>query len=318
MTLRAAIDQYIAFRQAQGAHFTSQANALRHYSRSVGDDLDCDSVTDSQASTFLEQGGRPGSNNRAWKHSMLAGFYGYACARGLATRSPLPTERPKRVPPAPPHVYSHDELRRLLAATETYRNRANQLETQTFRTLILLLYGTGLRPGEAFRLTQSDVHLSDALLTVRATKCYKSRLVPVGPQLMPVLRQYTAWRKAQGADLQGHAPFLSNRDGTPLVHRTVCCAFARLRQAAGVCREADARYQPRLQDLRHSFATRRLAAWYRDGADAQRLLPLLSTYLGHASVAATQVYLTMTPELLHEASLRFERYADGATGDCHD
>jgi site-specific recombinase XerD len=78
-----------------------------------------------------------------------------------------------------------------------------------------------------------------------------------------------------------------------------------------VHRNDGARYQPRLHDLRHSFAVHRLVSWYRQGADVQRLLPQLSTYLGHVHVASTQHYLTMTPELLQEASLRFELYAMG-------
>jgi hypothetical protein len=45
------------------------------------------------------------------------------------------------------------------------------------------------------------------------------------------------------------------------------------------------------------------------GTDVQRLLPQLATYLGHVHLAATQRYLTMTPELLQEACQRFERYA---------
>ena len=74
-------------------------------------------------------------------------------------------------------------------------------------------------------------------------------------------------------------------------------------------RRDGARYQPRLHDVRHTFAVNRLTTWYRDGADVQTLLPQLSTYLGHVNVAATQVYLTMTPELLRVACVRFERYA---------
>ena len=70
--------------------------------------------------------------------------------------------------------------------------------------------------------------------------------------------------------------------------------------------------------LGHSFAVHRLTAWYRQGADVQRMLPLLSTYLGHASVAGTQVHLTMTPELLGEAALRFERYVQTGTGGGDD
>ena len=54
----------------------------------------------------------------------------------------------------------------------------------------------------------------------------------------------------------------------------------------------------------------RLVTWYREGVDVQACLPLLSSYLGHVNVSGTQTYLTMTPELLAEASKRFERYAD--------
>jgi integrase/recombinase XerD len=78
-----------------------------------------------------------------------------------------------------------------------------------------------------------------------------------------------------------------------------------------VRRSDEARYQPRLHDLRHTFAVHRLTAWYRQGADVQRLLYHLSVYLGPAHLAATQVYLTMTAELLHQAGTRFERYALG-------
>jgi integrase len=70
-----------------------------------------------------------------------------------------------------------------------------------------------------------------------------------------------------------------------------------------------ATYQPRIHDLRHTFAVHRLIAWYREGAEVQRLLPYLSDYLGHAYLAATSVYLSMTPELLAEASKRFEQHA---------
>jgi len=91
-------------------------------------------------------------------------------------------------------------------------------------------------------------------------------------------------------------------------------AFVRLRAITGVARKDGTRYQPRLHDLRYAMAVHRLVAWYREGADVQRLLPQLATYLGHVDVAATQRYLTMTPELLLEASRRFERYAQPGVG----
>ena len=138
--------------------------------------------------------------------------------------------------------------------------------------------------------------------------------MPLGPQLTRVVREYAGRRREAGASPAGEAAFLVNRDGTPLAARTVGDAFRRLRRAAGVAGAEGAPRQPRLHDLRHAFAVHRLTAWYRQGEDVQRMLPLLSTYLGHSSVAATQVYLTLTPELSEEAALRYERYAEGRQG----
>jgi len=75
-------------------------------------------------------------------------------------------------------------------------------------------------------------------------------------------------------------------------------------------RQDGAYFQPRLHDLRHTFAVHRLVAWYRQGADVQLLLPKLSTHLGHIGLAETQHYLTMTPDLLREAGQRFETYVN--------
>jgi len=99
------------------------------------------------------------------------------------------------------------------------------------------------------------------------------------------------------------------RTGKPLSYGSVRGAFAHLRRRAGVRRPPGDRWQPRIHDLRATFAVHRLTAWYREGANVQARLPLLATYLGHSSVAGTMCYLSMTPALLSEAALRFERYA---------
>jgi integrase/recombinase XerD len=171
--------------------------------------------------------------------------------------------------------------------------------------LLLLLYGTGLRVSEALALNQAEVDLTTAVITIRATKFYKTRLVPLGAELQQALAAYRAQRPSTS---DAKAPFLTNKDGTRLIYRTINQAFGKLRKRAGVQRQAG-RFQPRMHDLRHTFAVHRLVSWYQSGADVQRLLPQLSTYLGHAHLRATQVYLTMTPELLTAASARFAAYA---------
>ena len=276
------------------------------------DDVGCDAVTAVQVLAFLAGSG-PLTRVRENKYYALAGFWRYAISRGHATRSPLPNSEPKSPPRTPPYIYSHDELRRLLdpATVESSRRGAVQLDAVTFRTLLLLLYGAGLRFSEATGLTLADVDLAEGVLTIRATKFYKSRLVPIGPQLATVLANYMALRR-RGGLAQGESSFLlANQDGTRLASSTVQEAFDALRRIAGVHRTAGGRQIPRLHDLRHSFAVHSLTAWYRQGANVQRLLPALSTYLGHSDLEGTKVYLSMTPELLQQASLRFAHYVGG-------
>ena len=269
-------------------------------------------MTTTQVLAFLAGKG-PLTRHRENKYYALAGFWRHAISRGHATRSPLPNSEPKSPPRTPPYIYSHDELRRLLdpATVESSRRGAVQLDAVTFRTLLLLLYGAGLRFSEATGLTLADVDLAEHVLTIRATKFYKSRLVPIGPQLATVLANYMPLRR-RGGLAQGETSFLlANRDGTRLASSTVQAAFDALRRIAGVHGTTGGRQIPRLHDLRHSFAVHSLTAWYRQGADVQRLLPVLSTYLGHSDLEGTKVYLSMTPELLQQASLRFARYAEG-------
>ena len=140
----------------------------------------------------------------------------------------------------------------------------------------------------------------------------ETRLVPMSPALTSALGVYVAQCAKEHPAKPDGALFLT-RTATPVARHTAENIFSRLRVHAGVLRRDGGRYQPRLHDLRHAFAVHRLVSWYRQGADVQRLLPQLATYLGHIHIAATQRYLTMTPELLHEAGQRFERYARGGT-----
>ena len=174
MTLREAVEQYILWRQAHGAKFTTGANLLRHFLGYADGDATCDAVTTTQVLAFLSGKGSL-ARYRENKYYVLAGFWRYAISRGHATRSPLPNSEPKSPPRTPPYIYSRDELRRLLdpATVASSRHGAVQLDAVTFRTLLLLLYGAGLRFSEATRLTLADVDLTEDVLTIRATKFYK-------------------------------------------------------------------------------------------------------------------------------------------------
>jgi len=211
---------------------------------------------------------------------------------------------PKRPPVFVPYIYTREELRRLLQMVED-QQRNSILEPATLRTLILVYYGAALRLREATNLTRADVDLNESILTIRNAKFGKTRLVPVGPQLNRVLAEYDRTRpKCRPVD----APFFAARTRGPVHPVGLELKFRLLCERAGI-RRTDTPKRPRIHDLRHTFAVHRLTSWYQQGADVQRLLHHLSVYLGHVHLRHTQVYLSMTPELLREASQRFERYA---------
>jgi integrase/recombinase XerD len=220
----------------------------------------------------------------------------------------LPTSMPDPPPRFVPYIYSTDDVRRLLGVPDSHYSPSCPLSPDTMRTLILLLYGTGLRLGEASRLKHADADFKKAALTIRETKFGKSRLVPIGKDVVKMLRLYRL-RHRPGVGYQLPPTLLATKIGMIVRNDHADHEFQWLRKEAGVLRFDSARYQPRLHDFRHTFAVTRLVTWYREGKDVQRMLPLLSTYLGHCGLDETSVYLKMTRELLQEANRCFERYA---------
>lgn len=304
MTLSTLVTEYLAYKRALGHRFVSEGRILTSFCRYVGEGP---AISADRVLAFI-RGAHTSTATAARKHRALAGLHRYTCGRHRSPIFPLPQSPPQRPSSFVPYIYAQDELKRLLdAAAATCHARAF-IEAYVLRTLLLVLYGAGLRLREALDLNEADVDLAQAVLTIRHTKFYKTRLVPLGADLARVLQEYR--RRRDPHHLHGpQAPFFCFRNGQRVSASALDRTFRRLRATAGVRRAGTARHQPRLHDLRHTVAVHRVIQWYRRGADLQRLLPQLATYLGHVDLSSTQRYLTLTPPLLHEASLRFERYA---------
>lgn len=309
MRLYTAVNQYIAYRQSLGGGFRTDGPTLNAFAREMGQGVALADVNLESVSKYLAGTTPVITTNWHRKYYALHGFYRYALSRGYIKTSPLPVAIPKRPPPFVPYIYNAKELRALFDACLSYQKHKVRLEPYMVRTLLLLLYGAGLRIREAISLTLADVDLSQALLIIRETKFRKTRLVPIGKQLDQILLQYATQRQRENYSQNPDAPFFIGRNGKAVKKITIEYAFNLIRKKAGIRRTDGGRFQPRLHDLRHSFAVHRLTTWYKQGADVQRLLPVLSVYMGHVCLSSTSTYLTMTPALLEEAGRRFEQYA---------
>jgi integrase/recombinase XerD len=311
MKIADAVQEYVVYKQSLGMSYRGRALKLHAFARFVGP-VDIARITPEMVRHFLD-GDRPVTTEWFNKFSVLKTFFRFAIARGYTAVNPLPLSQPKSPRQFRPYIYSVEEVQKMIQVVDGRHRGRWHLEPRTVRTLLLLLYGTGLRIGEAIRLKRRDVDLSEAILTVRETKFYKSRLVPVGSDLAKVLQAYFQW-KWNGRHGTSESPFFATYDGRPVTHQTAELAFKRIRYEAGVKRTDGFHFQPRLHDFRHTFAVRRLVTWYRESKNVQRLLPHLATYLGHVSIRETTRYLTMTKELLDEACRRFELYAGPGGG----
>lgn len=311
MKLSESVDQYLRHRRSLGACLRSEEVRLRAFIKAVGD-VELKTISPEAVRRYLDGTG-PVTNFWFCKYQALNGFYRFAINRQYVDCSPLPSSKPKKPEEFVPYTYSQEDMRALLDAVNARHQRDWLLEPCTVRVLLLILYATGLRISEALRLNVADVDINEAILTIRETKFYKTRLVPVGPDLAGVLRRYQTRQHSRKTRLPDD-PFLADHEGRRILRQTAELVFKRLREQAGIRRPQGTRYQPRLHDFRHTFAMTRLIAWYRAGENVQRLLPHLATYLGHCGVDETQRYLNMTSELLQQAGLRFHKYAIGSGG----
>lgn len=316
MKLHTAIESYISHRRSLGAVFCTDARVLRSFARAA-QDVGVRSITPQLCRTFCRGNGPP---TRHWerKHTTLRGFFDFLVVRGHLDVSPLQGPSPKVSHDFVPRILCLEELQCLLEATAVLQLQRSTLAPQTFRTLVLLLYAAGLRAGEALRLRCCDVDLGDGVLTIWNSKFFKSRLVPIGHDLIQALKSYDILRKTLPMPLGLRSAFFALPHGGPISLAKLERVFAQLRNHAKIAKSPQTDQLPRLHDLRHTFAVHRLVTWYQEGADVQACLPLLAVYLGHANLSGTQTYLSMTPQLLAEASKRFDNYVQAAKErECH-
>jgi integrase len=230
-------------------------------------------------------------------------FVRYCQVLDPATEIPPSLGRlPRRTPP---HIYTEPEIAALLKQAALLLPLRG-LRPQTYVTLFSLLASTGLRVSEACRLKPHDVDLVEGVLTVRASKFRKSRFVPLHPTATLALTQYAAHRDRRRTTPPSSGFFQTDHVAV-LTRAAVEKTFSRIRQRLAWSTEGRTR-RPRIHDLRHSFAVRRLLSWSTEGIDVNRQILALATYLGHAKVSDTYWYLSAVPELMAVTAQRFETF----------
>jgi site-specific recombinase XerD len=313
------LEQFVALRQASGYDYRGQAKELQYFDTFLfRNDIRVERLTRELTEQYERTLGHLHPATRENRLRVLIRF-----ARHLAAADPEsfvpwapPSDRATRA--RLPFIYALEHVRALMQAAGQLPPAAS-LRPDTYRALIGLLYSTGLRISEALALDLGDLDDGAKLLHVRHGKFGKERWAPLSDSAYAALRGFLDRRLATGppAGAQPDTPLFINLRARRLDYSTVLHTFQRLLADRGLRPAKGPR--PRIHDMRHTFAVHSLLRWYRQGRDLNACLPALSTYMGHVGVAATQVYLHATAELLDATHRRFlAPYRQHAQGDSDD
>lgn len=304
---------FLGHQRSLGKRFINEERALRLFDQYLVDEKvgTLAEITPPLIDAFLAS--RPRSRPRSYNHllSVVRRLFKWLVRQERATQSPVQSQPRHATAAQVTFLFNRTQAQQLLkVAAELPDNNNGRNRGRIYSLIFALMYGLGLRVGEAARLRIQDVDLERNLLVICETKFLKSRLVPYGPKLGARLREYLPQQKeCENAPDPTMPLFSFARDrSTPINPSTITQTFHALWPQLGL-KVSVGSSPPRLHCLRHSFAVGTLLRWYRSGVNPQERLWDLSTFMGHVHPASTAVYLTITAELMEEASQRFNRFA---------
>lgn len=210
-----------------------------------------------------------------------------------------------------PYVFSKQEINTLFETSDRLESNQKRMNSVIFSIPILLrfLYATGLRISEALSLNNEDINLSDNYLTVKDSKSKKNRLVPLSDTLSNVCKEYLIYKQKLPITIYPDSPFFVSLNGS---RYTQCEAYHWFKEVLRASKipfigNEHKHRGPRVHDLRHTAACHALAQMAENGMDLYCSLPILSVFLGHQSLKATDLYIRLTaemyPELIHKMDI---------------
>lgn len=285
------VHRYITLRRALGYKLVKAERHLRAFARftAVRDEPH---IRTASVLAWLESAARtPGGRERRLKNLILfAQFLHTEDSRHEIPSADLAQRRQTR---PMPYIYSADEIAHILDAAGDLRlQKPNPLRREIYVMLFGLIAATGLRISEALALKINDIQ-PEGVLHIRDTKFRKSRLVPLHGTVLEALQRYLDVRRQRAGASDWLFPSVQHRRmSSRVVNYTFSCILHRAQIAP------ERRLQPRIHDLRHTFATRVLVQCGAERGVVARHFVALSTYLGHADIRNTYWYLEATPEMM--------------------
>ncbi|MDL2230190.1 tyrosine-type recombinase/integrase [Alistipes sp. OttesenSCG-928-L06] len=281
---------------------------MKSFARYLGNDTQIKDISENMCVDFLYNSRT--EITQAWllNYSVLLGFFQWTVARGYIDKIPLPKNKPQAPPNIIPYIYSDEEIKRIFDAALIFAPERTKTDAITIRMILVLTYTLGLRISEALAIRIKHLNFDENYVVIEESKFYKTRLLPFNNQIGKEIVKYQQWKTNQNYPQEENNHFFLDKLGMPVLLDTFQEYWRKICAKADIYRNDGATYQPRIHDLRHTFAVNRVVQWYKNGDPVQDMLPFLSTYLGHTYLQHTSIYLSMTDELLQQANNSFSNY----------
>lgn len=306
----ARVEEFVALRRGLGYRSPSQERALRAFGRHLDQEGHEGPIRLESSLDWATTTASTDPCNPARRLTTVRGFLRHLAAIDGATGVPEPGLLGSTGHRKPPHIYSEAEISDLLQAAALLAP-AGGLRPHCYVALFGLIACTGLRISEALVLCCGDVDLDEAVLTVRAGKRGRTRLVPLHPSAVLPLTDYATQRRRRYGPPSKDAAFFRTDRSEQISDSAAHHTFSVLRRQLGWTATGRTRV-PRIHDLRHRMVVRRIQTWHAQNVNVDANIAVLATYLGHVEVRDLYWYLSAVPELMNIVAARFETFVDSA------
>jgi integrase len=288
------IEQYIAFKHSLGFKIKDNEYVFIQFDRLVCDRQEISiGISVALSDAWCEKHPNETEGTRYDRISKLSLFSRYLCNMGYPSYVP---DIPKYKSSFVPYIFTKDEIVLFFAACDKYK--PDKISVDSFHyvipTFFRLLYGTGLRLGEAIALLDKDVNVEEKYIIIRNSKNGTDRIVPLSNSMAESCRHYRIIRKENkglASDL-----FFRKNNNAACRQASIYAVFREVLRKAGIPYKGKG-YGPRTHDLRHTFVCHSLASMAESGMDLYHSLPVLATYIGHRTIESTEKYVRLTAEM---------------------
>ncbi len=290
MNINQAVQEYIRYKHAEGYAFERGATYLNGFAKNVGC-IELSDITQLHVSTFLDSNE---CSDITWhlKYQVLYRFFAFWTHRDRITQFSIPHSRARAKQTFVPYIFSQGDLREIIRAAKESDNSRSQIDSQMMKTLIIILYATGVAAKEVLEIRTSHVDLSSGSIRFGTSSIKGTRDLPIGKDLTTALHRFLSWRTQRR--YSSNMLFVTKANcsikiSTAQRNFKRICKIARIATSKGGS-------SPRMTDLKYAFAIHRIASWIIRGISLDQMMPALAAYMGQTGLGSTERYLLLTPE----------------------